>query len=458
MSKAPLRITLLAWAFFASGFSLGKVFAQTPPNVAPPDLISQWQRRAVEPARSRVSHPSAGGRVVSSAPEQRAGFFTGNPVRPRSAGTSPVGMMDARPRVVNSPHGTIPSMATGWWAWESEAQEATVTGEHPVLIDPFGDSEGPQTELIWGDSEEHSACPDCTSCDEPGCGCGIPALQPEWFGPPWAWPWWYGGPLAAILARAEIFIGAHGFKGSPDLGRNGNFGFHEGFNFGGPLGDPWGIGWQFGFRAAHSDFAGSSVTGVYDPGSRNQFFLSTGLFHRKFDCGLQWAVVFDYLHDNYYGSADLQQLRTEMSWKFGCQEEIGFWGAFMLGDDRYDYGTGSQAVLRDVESRDLYTLFYRRGFGCSGEGRIYSGFSGHGNGLLGVDFLLPVGERFGLEAGFAYLTPKGSTSEKALRDETWALTISLIWYPVRGNACAFADPFRPVMPVADNRHLIQRLP
>lgn len=330
------------------------------------------------------------------------------------------------------------------------------------MLDPFEDG------VIF--DEEGLPCNDCLHddgfscsaggcCDAGGClSCGIPALDPTWFGPPWAWPWWYGGPLATILSRTEIFVGAHAFKSAPDLAANSNFGFHEGFNAGGPLGDPWGIGWQFGFRAAHSDFSGMRVVDYYDPGNRNQFFLTTGLFRRQLECGLQWAVVFDYLHDNYYASADLQQLRTEMSWKFPCQHELGFWGAFMTGDDRYDYGRGTQRNFRDVEPRDLYAFFYRKSWDCGGEGRIYGGFTGQGDGLMGVDLLVPVGQSFGVEAGFCYLAPKHKNSPQGLQNESWALTISLIWYPVRGNACALADPFRPVLPVADNRFLIQRLP
>ncbi len=316
------------------------------------------------------------------------------------------------------------------------------------MLDPFGEG--------FAVTEETTPC---THCQEEECAiCGVPEVAPEWFGPPWAWPWWYGGPLATILSRTEFFVGAHAFKSAPDRGRNGNFGFHEGFNAGGPLGDPWGIGWQFGFRAAHSAFTGTRILDDYDPGSRNQFFLTTGLFHRKLGCGLQWGVVFDYLHDNFYASADLQQLRTEMSWKFGCQQELGFWGAFMTGDDRYDYGMRGNTAYRDVEPRDLYALFYRKTWGCGGESRIYGGFSGYGHGLMGVDFLLPLGELFAVEAGFSYMSPKSSTSAQALAEESWALTVTLIWYPVRGNTCAFADPFRPLLPVADNRFLIQRLP
>lgn len=458
MRKARVTITLFGWALVASGIGLGDVRAQNTRSVPPPELISQWQGRVIGSGVNRTAQLPSMRPTGSSSPGSRIVPSGMGPVQPGNRGPAQSPVVKARPDSTGSPRVSAPSMTTAWRIWESETPEEAVTEGHPVLLDPFGDSSGLQTGETPCDSCVGCNSEQCQSCGELGSECGIPALEPEWFGPPWAWPWWYGGPLAAILNRTEIFIGAQGFKGSPDLGRNGNFGFHEGFNFGAPLGDPWGMGWQFGFRAAHADFAGSNITGVYDPGSRNQFFLTTGLFHRKFECGLQWAVVFDYLHDNYYASADLQQLRTEISWKFGCQDEVGFWGAFSMGDDRYSYQSGSQAVLRDVESRDLYAVFYRRALGCTGESRIYGGFSGHGNGLLGADFLLPVGDRLALEAGFAYLTPKDATSERGLREETWAVTMSLIWYPVRGNTCAFADPFRPVLPVADNRYLIQRLP
>lgn len=423
-------------------------------------LVAEWGNRVVGgSAAAQWSSPGASGQRTLLASSS-----AGPTGRQASSASSGVRGLDRRPSSARTASGRFDRSSTTLMvaaqpnvgvSQQPSAESGVPSGSevHPML-DPFEDG------IVYEDTDgvchscQSDECEECGSCESRVCG--IPALEPEWFGPPWAWPWWYGGPLATLLSRSEFFVGVHSFKSEPDRARNANFGFHEGFNAGGPLGDPWGIGWQFGFRAAHSDFAGSRID-YYDPGSRNQFFLTTGLFHRKVDCGLQWGVVFDYLHDNFYGSADLQQLRSEMSWKTPCGHEFGFSGAFMTGDDRYDYGTRTQPQPRDVEPRDLYTFFYRRSWSCGGEWRIFGGFSGHGQGLFGVDLLLPAGEAFAVETGFAYLTPKTGTSLEALTEESWAVTVTLVWYPVRGNSCALADPFRPLLPVADNRSLIQRI-
>ena len=178
----------------------------------------------------------------------------------------------------------------------------------------------------------------------------------------------------------EFFGGVHGFKGPLDQGRNGNFGFHEGFNFGAPLGIfDW--GWQIGAEATQSNFSGDDAV---DPRSadRNQFFVTGGFFKRAHDWGFQWGVVYDWLHDDYYVKADMKQIRSDTSFLFpGGVHEIGYFGA---------YGTGAgNWVLLDrplnnfifMESTDVFAFYYRRYFDGGGDGRIWLGFSGRGDGL-----------------------------------------------------------------------------
>ena len=128
----------------------------------------------------------------------------------------------------------------------------------------------------------------------------------------------------------EVFGGVHGFKGPLDQGRNGNFGFHEGFNFGAPLGIfDW--GWQIGAEATQSNFSGDDAV---DPRSadRNQFFVTGGFFKRARDWGFQWGVVYDWLHDDYYVKADMKQIRSDTSFLFpGGVHEIGYFGAYGMG-------------------------------------------------------------------------------------------------------------------------------
>src|SRR5439155_14079823 len=101
--------------------------------------------------------------------------------------------------------------------------------------------------------------------------------------------------------------------------------FHEGFNWGIPiagfLSGQWGANWT------QSNFSGSYFT----TDNRNQIFFTAGLF-RRVDWGFQGGLVFDYLHDEWDYSADLGQLRGELSWLWCNCNEVGFWFAVGVHD------------------------------------------------------------------------------------------------------------------------------
>jgi hypothetical protein len=289
-----------------------------------------------------------------------------------------------------------------------------------------------------------------SSCDG-GCSVGGPpcgACGEVWCGP---------GPgylpcrplLGYVVGHLSIFAGVQGFKGPPDLGRNGNFGFHEGVNFGAPLGGPWGTGYQIGFQAVQSNLSGDQTTGIVRNTDRDQIFLTAGLFRRAMCRGLQWGVAFDSLHDRYHGTADLEQIRAELSFVFDGTREIGFWGAFGLGGDEYLYEQ-QQRLTMEVDPLDIYAFFYRRHFCEGGQGRLWAGVSGQGEAVLGADVGLPLGTSWALEGNFTYLVPKEGTGLGAQEKESWGMALQLVWYPGRDARCARQDPFHPLMSVADN--------
>ena len=247
----------------------------------------------------------------------------------------------------------------------------------------------------------------------------------------------------------EIFGGVHGFKGPFDQGRNGNFGFHEGFNFGAPLGIfDW--GWQFGAEAAQSNFSSDDAV---DPRSadRNQFFVTGGIFKRAREWGFQWGVTYDWLHDVYYTAADMKQIRSDTSFLFpGGVHEIGYFGAYGTG--------GANWVLLDrqvkyfivMESTDVFAFYYRRYFDGGGDGRIWLGFSGRGDGLVGGEIRVPMGKSWELENRFNYLIPKQGSGTGAEAQESWGVTIDLVFYVGHPARCERYHPYRPMLNVADN--------
>jgi hypothetical protein len=271
------------------------------------------------------------------------------------------------------------------------------------------------------------------SCGGPygGYGPGLYGLRSEW----WA-------------RDLSLTVGAHGFKGPFDRGRNGNFGLHEGVDFGAPLGGPWGWGYQVGFAAVHSNFSGDQATGgLVRRGDRDQFFFTTGIFHRALSGGIQWGITFDLLRDTYYANADLKQIRTEIGYLFpGGRGEIGYWGAYGVENDEILLGTHTISL----EPTDLYAFYYRRRFEGGGEGRLWGGFTGQGDGLLGADFLVPLGRSWALENRLNYLIPNEGRGGAGQDEESWGLSIQLVWYVGQPARQAQNSPYRPVLGVADN--------
>ena len=247
----------------------------------------------------------------------------------------------------------------------------------------------------------------------------------------------------------EFFGGVHGFKGPLDQGRNGNFGFHEGFNFGAPLGVfDW--GWQIGAEAAQSNFSGDDAV---DPRSadRNQFFVTGGLFKRARDWGFQWGLVYDWLHDAYYTDADMKQIRSDTSFLFpGGVHELGYFGAYGTGGANWVLLDRQLKYFIEMEPTDIFAFYYRRYFDGGGDGRIWLGFSGRGDGLVGGEIRVPMGKCWELENRFNYLIPKQGTGTGAESQESWGVTIDLVFYVGHPARCERYHPYRPMLNVADN--------
>jgi hypothetical protein len=286
----------------------------------------------------------------------------------------------------------------------------------------------------------------CGKCTGKGCNdcCLIPC-------PPWS------------LDNVELFVGAQGFNGPVNRGGSSSFGFHEGINWGLPMPCTNGLfGLQVGARTTQSNLSGAAFAAETFPAAPNfysdgryQFFGTAGLF-RRVDWGLQGGVVFDILSDNWYTSTTLTQVRGELSWVFPCSHELGFWATASGGSDTQEtlFDNQQVGIQETWEPTDLFAFFYRhRSSAVPGaEGRIYAGFSGSSDGLVGLDWRLPLSESVALETGFNYLVPQESntgTFGGGHETESWNMGISLVWYPGH-NSPTKSNYFRPLFNVADN--------
>jgi hypothetical protein len=273
-------------------------------------------------------------------------------------------------------------------------------------------------------------CTECDSCN--GCGsCG---------GCGWGCNW---------LENFSVFGGPHAFKGPVDLGRNGNFGLHEGLNWGAPLWFGARIGYQVGAQILHSNFSGSDVL-TPSSASRTQYFITAGIFQRAIPCDpWQWGVAFDWLSDQYYVNMQLAKIRAELSFVGSQGDEIGFWTSIGVDDDRTTFFLNQQLLQTQWTSTDLYAFFFRRHFANCGNGRIWGGFTGNGDGLIGGDFRVPMSDYLSFEGNTNYLIPRDGGSQGRLQ-ESWNLTFNLVWYIGGGARCATSSPWRPLFGVADN--------
>jgi hypothetical protein len=251
------------------------------------------------------------------------------------------------------------------------------------------------------------------------------------------------------MGNLELFFGVQGFTGPANYQHrsgSGSFGLNEGLNWGIPIPGFQCLGGQVGFRATHSNLSGAEFTNE----TRNQAFVTAGLF-RRVDVGLQGGAVIDYLSDGWYRDADLVNLRGELSWVTCATHDVGFW--FTAGT-RIATEPGIQQQIETWESTDLYAFFYRQKFGAchDGEARMFAGWSGQSDGLIGADVRLPLTDTWALETGFSWLIPeegKGQGSHAGHAQESWNLGIGVVWYPGRhwGQGDSY---YRPLFPVAHN--------
>jgi hypothetical protein len=260
----------------------------------------------------------------------------------------------------------------------------------------------------------------------------------------------FDGHCGPLLRGLSVFAGADAFKGPLDRGTNGNFGVNEGLNLARPLGDPWGCGYQIGVNFVQTDFSGApliqdtNIRAAY----RKQYFATAGIFQRALCGGFQWAVAYDYLYDMYYQNSSLQQIRSETGYVIDDCNEIGYYGAYGLGTDVDRTKTGFK-----LEPTDMFVFFFRHNFENGGDGRVWGGATGNGDGLLGVDLWVPLGKGFALENRINYMIPgrgtHGTTDPSQVR-ESWGMVAQLVWYPGMNARCQQQNPYRPMFNVADN--------
>jgi len=412
------------------------VVAQTEKSAAPGEAREDWQQRVLRHRRANQS---------TSGPQAKASHRT----------------------VKWSPQRRLPATAISVDAQEdhreapSERVKLTSGHSESYLLPPDDayDSLEVETPGVIIDDPSYGGCGDCGDCmisedymTGDGCGAGRECVIGGGCG---GWHGGYGGcgfggcwPGPPNWSRnLSLFVGAQGFKGPFDRGSNGNFGFHQGVNAGFPVTRLPGIGFQAGMLSAYSNFSGDQVDGVRT-GERDQIFMTSGVFHRSTGGGFQGGAVFDLLRDRYYRVADLSQIRMELGYvsASGCRE-FGFLASAGTHSDQIT--TTFNGTL-NLQPTDTYAFYYRRYFDNGGDGRFWIGFTGEGDGLIGGDLQIPLGGSWAVQNRLNYLIPDQDRGLTGLREESWGLTIQLVWYPGRSARAAQDSRYGPLFKVADN--------
>lgn len=309
---------------------------------------------------------------------------------------------------------------------------------------------------------KHNTCGDGL-CGTSACGtCGVDVCDPcgsSCYVPLWVriQEAWHRNNCSSLVDHMSVYVGVEGFKGQPDMAANANFGFHEGLNFSGIADGCLGIGYQAGVTAVQSSLSGHQAEFTEHTRQRNQVFYTLGLFQRAPQGGLQWALAYDGLQDNYYSNFSLGQLRTEISIAKPCWGECGFLGAFHVKSDRVEFeNTPGVFTMHGVEPHDYFTAFARKYYGNGGHGRFYAGATNTGNALLGADCYIPINDSWAVNNTFAYMIPKHGPGTLARHDESWNLSISLVYTCGRKARNAQAQ-YAPMLNVADNGTLIPNI-
>lgn len=340
-------------------------------------------------------------------------------------------------------------------------ESAVVDGGAPVVSTELLDGEYFEEEIIEGDFVDGV----CESC---GHGGGYFDSCDSCYGrggcPPGSC--WITG-LGELFRNAEYFSGAASFK-SPmfripeDVFENrlfddSSYGLYAGFNAGLPLCRlSCGLfSGQFGVRSVQSNFNGNSFTSE----ERNQTFI-TGGFYRRVDYGMQLGMVVDVLHEDWFTTDDVVQLRGDLGWVYPNGTTLGF--RFAKGvQDADTSGVHDNVAFTGLIQQpiDHYRFYYKYDAPSGGTGAGYVGWSGDSQTVMGLDFDIPVAERVAVQAGFSYYLgeegmPSGSLNVGGNPNDAFNIFVGMSFRPCGMNH--YNSYHRPMFSVADNGSLMIR--
>ncbi len=187
----------------------------------------------------------------------------------------------------------------------------------------------------------------------------------------------------------SIFTGLNGAKQPQDLGINANLGGRIAFNSGFALSRDRGIGLQVGMGYDYSQNAVGVLKFIDGTHGREQLFTTVGIFQRR-DSGLNWAIGYDILNENYYDNFLLTQWRGRIGYQLNEYNEIGVWGTVR---DRQDDGFVGGIIPVHLRGINQANFFWRHTWETGPQTMFWAGMaSSHSKNVL----VLPFDEQTGI--------------------------------------------------------------
>jgi hypothetical protein len=126
--------------------------------------------------------------------------------------------------------------------------------------------------------------------------------------------------------------------------------------------------------------------------------------------------------------------------------EFGFFGTYGVRNDEAFIG----GVPQPLVPNDIYSLFYRHTTRYGGQGRVLIGATAQSLPVLAADFRVPMSNRCDMVGGFTYVVPDEGQNNNGQQDESWNLSMNIVFYFGRMKEGIHNTPFRPLFSVADN--------
>jgi hypothetical protein len=278
--------------------------------------------------------------------------------------------------------------------------------------------------------------------------CGTPSCPSPWI----------QGDSSRWWDNLELFGGFEGSKQPQDFGTNAQFGGRVSANLGIPLIKEMGIGLQIGSSGNFTDNAVQVFDRIEGNRSEIQNYSTVGIFQRT-QSGVVWALVYDFLYEDYYDTFFLGQWRATLGYQFTACDQIGAWGTVAQQSDHGHFGPGPDVPAIAVELRpiDQASLYWRQTWENYAQTTVWVGGSpGHGQVdvalvdlprtgpcvVYGADLQIPLSDHWAIFGEANFLTPCDSGTVDAYLGFT---------YYIDGTAHGFRmRQWAPVLPVANN--------